>query len=216
MSDVAAGGRTVLFVSHNMAAVAALCPSAILLRSGRVAATGPTAAIVQSYLSQGAAERAPFADRVIPAGPTLALTRADISPAVVETGGGAEIRLAFEARGPGQLAELALLVYAADGARIGIVDLRDCCALPAPYTQAGFDVTVNLDRAPLVEGQYKLGLYVATRDFAGDLLDVAQMSVDKPMPLGSPVPYPASVRGVVAFSARARIAPRAAALALSA
>src|SRR6266851_8446965 len=34
MSEVAGGGRTVLFVSHNMAAVEALCPRSIHLESG--------------------------------------------------------------------------------------------------------------------------------------------------------------------------------------
>src|SRR5437773_3663572 len=36
MQDVARGGRTVLFVSHNMAAVAALCTRAFLLADGKV------------------------------------------------------------------------------------------------------------------------------------------------------------------------------------
>uniref|UniRef100_Q01XL5 ABC transporter related n=1 Tax=Solibacter usitatus (strain Ellin6076) TaxID=234267 RepID=Q01XL5_SOLUE len=44
-------GRTVLFVSHNIAAVEALCSSAILLSGGSVAASGPTGGIVQEYLS---------------------------------------------------------------------------------------------------------------------------------------------------------------------
>src|SRR5690348_8402352 len=34
MSEVACGGRTILFVSHNIAAVEALCPRSIHLASG--------------------------------------------------------------------------------------------------------------------------------------------------------------------------------------
>ncbi len=52
MQEVSAGqGRTVLFVSHNMTAVQRLCPRAILMRKGTVAADGPVAEIVQEYLS---------------------------------------------------------------------------------------------------------------------------------------------------------------------
>jgi lipopolysaccharide transport system ATP-binding protein len=40
MKDVARGGRTVLFVSHNMRTVATLCQRAILMRDGQVAADG--------------------------------------------------------------------------------------------------------------------------------------------------------------------------------
>jgi lipopolysaccharide transport system ATP-binding protein len=50
MSDVAAGGRTVMFVSHNMQAVASLCNRAMLLWEGRVAFAGPTAETIDAYV----------------------------------------------------------------------------------------------------------------------------------------------------------------------
>jgi lipopolysaccharide transport system ATP-binding protein len=50
MGDVAQEGRTVLFVSHNMPAVQALCARAILLRQGTVAVDGPTGDVLQEYL----------------------------------------------------------------------------------------------------------------------------------------------------------------------
>ena len=50
MKDVAGGGRTVLFVSHNMAAVSSLCHRALMLRQGRVAALGPTDEVIQAYI----------------------------------------------------------------------------------------------------------------------------------------------------------------------
>jgi lipopolysaccharide transport system ATP-binding protein len=51
MHDVASKqGRTVLFVSHNMAAVDSLCGSALLLVEGRCVAQGRTAVVVQEYL----------------------------------------------------------------------------------------------------------------------------------------------------------------------
>jgi lipopolysaccharide transport system ATP-binding protein len=50
MGDVARGGRTVLFVSHNMAAVQGLCNRAILLDHGRVADEGDPRAMVAAYL----------------------------------------------------------------------------------------------------------------------------------------------------------------------
>ena len=51
MSEVAGGGRTVLFVSHNLAAIGGLCDAALLLAEGRCLATGGTEAIVQKYLA---------------------------------------------------------------------------------------------------------------------------------------------------------------------
>jgi lipopolysaccharide transport system ATP-binding protein len=50
MGDVAREGRTVLFVSHNMPAVQALCARTILLRAGTVAQDGPTGEVLREYL----------------------------------------------------------------------------------------------------------------------------------------------------------------------
>jgi lipopolysaccharide transport system ATP-binding protein len=50
MEDFGATGRTVLFVSHNMQAVAQLCDRAILLEGGRVARSGTSSEIVAHYL----------------------------------------------------------------------------------------------------------------------------------------------------------------------
>ena len=44
------GGRTVLFVSHNMAAVSALCSRAVLLSKGRLELDGSPAEVIQRYL----------------------------------------------------------------------------------------------------------------------------------------------------------------------
>jgi lipopolysaccharide transport system ATP-binding protein len=49
MDDVARGGRTVLLVSHNMAAIQKLCGRAILLDGGRIAASGAAAEVVRAY-----------------------------------------------------------------------------------------------------------------------------------------------------------------------
>jgi lipopolysaccharide transport system ATP-binding protein len=52
MGEVVRDGRTVLFVSHNMAVVQKLCTSAILIDGGRLAAEGPTDAVVGAYLDR--------------------------------------------------------------------------------------------------------------------------------------------------------------------
>lgn len=53
MQDVSKGeGRTVLFVSHNMASVRALCKHGVLLENGLVKATGEVNDIVDMYLEE--------------------------------------------------------------------------------------------------------------------------------------------------------------------
>ena len=50
MQDVGRAGRTVLFVSHNMPAVARLCSRTILLEEGQVLKDGPSRDVISAYL----------------------------------------------------------------------------------------------------------------------------------------------------------------------
>jgi lipopolysaccharide transport system ATP-binding protein len=52
MGAVATEGRTLLFVSHNMAAIRSLCPRSIWLDNGQIVAAGNTEQVVLDYLEQ--------------------------------------------------------------------------------------------------------------------------------------------------------------------
>lgn len=52
MREVGSGGRTVLFVSHNMAAIERLCTRVLVLNGGQVDFIGDTAAGIQHYFAQ--------------------------------------------------------------------------------------------------------------------------------------------------------------------
>ncbi|HEX5436697.1 MAG TPA: polysaccharide ABC transporter ATP-binding protein [Gemmatimonadaceae bacterium] len=50
MQDIAGGGRTILFVSHNMAAVRSLCSRCLLMQHGEIYMEGSPDAVVDRYL----------------------------------------------------------------------------------------------------------------------------------------------------------------------
>jgi lipopolysaccharide transport system ATP-binding protein len=60
MGDVARGGRTVLFVSHNMGVISSLCQSALWLDGGRLRCSGEARTIVQDYLTNFASDFGKF------------------------------------------------------------------------------------------------------------------------------------------------------------
>lgn len=62
MEDVAKEGRTVIFVSHNMAAVRSLCGSGILLRDGAIEYKGDISQVIDEYLSGSTATNAAAID----------------------------------------------------------------------------------------------------------------------------------------------------------
>jgi lipopolysaccharide transport system ATP-binding protein len=56
MGEVALGGRTVIFVSHNMAAIADLCSRSIHLSHGQSIADGDSKKVIAAYLASGVHE----------------------------------------------------------------------------------------------------------------------------------------------------------------
>ena len=75
MGDVAREGRTVLFVSHNMAAVENLCSKAVLLENGQITSVGDVSHVVQWYLSQICAKETPLMNKSGPATLCLSISK---------------------------------------------------------------------------------------------------------------------------------------------
>ncbi|MGH7999857.1 MAG: ABC transporter ATP-binding protein, partial [Brasilonema sp.] len=53
MQNVAAEGRTIIFVSHQMAAISNLCSSCVMLQKGELIFSGKTEYAIQKYLESG-------------------------------------------------------------------------------------------------------------------------------------------------------------------
>jgi lipopolysaccharide transport system ATP-binding protein len=57
MGKAAREGRTVLFVSHNMAAISALCSHGIVLNGGRIVYSGETEQCIKTYVAQNSQDQ---------------------------------------------------------------------------------------------------------------------------------------------------------------
>jgi lipopolysaccharide transport system ATP-binding protein len=200
MSKVAGGGRTVLFVSHNMAAIEALCPRSMHLAAGTIVGIGQTTKIVEAHLTQRriASTSAEMEPRNIQEG--LVLEHARIVPSQIRTGDPIQIEFWFRALAPGRIHECAVLIYSIKGMRAGIVDARETNKVPVAYREGRFALISRVASLPFVEGYFTLGLYLVTNGFAGNVHDLADFVVEKPGSLAF-VPYPSEVRGLVALNA---------------
>ena len=201
MSEVVGGGRTILFVSHNMAAIEALCPRSLYLVSGALSEDSSSEAVIATYLRQnrdplrGAQPR----PRVIQDGLQLKCTH--LSTSTLHSGDPLDVEFEFRADEPGQLRECAILVYSAKGMRLAIVDLRECGVVPLRYGSGEFAIRMRITSLPLVEGDLTLGLYLVTNQFVGNLLDVAELTIVASQSAGRFIPYPADVRGLLVLNA---------------
>jgi lipopolysaccharide transport system ATP-binding protein len=197
MQEVSKGGRTVLFVSHNMGAIQTLCRSAIYLHQGQVRQIGRADEVVAAY-SMDAKPDAPGAGQTMRLSESLFLEACEMTPNPVTSGDPVNFRLRIRSQRPTRMTELTFLVMSPQGNRVGVIDVRP--ALPRTL-EAGEALEVRgvISTFPMVEGDYTTLLYLVTSDYAGDFGNLPGITVN-PRPNASGIaPYSAVYRGVFEY-----------------
>jgi lipopolysaccharide transport system ATP-binding protein len=204
MSEEAGGGRTVLFVSHNMVAIETLCPRSLCLAGGMLIHDARSRDVIAAFVERRriSSRGAQVQSQVIDTSLTIEAVHIEN---VIHSGESLSVKLEFGADQAGHLRECALLFYSAKGERIATVDLRGCKAVPLQYKPGKFRINVRVASVPLVEGNYALGIYLVTSRFSGNLLDLAELTVVTPAALGEFTGYPADVRGFLMLDAEATV-----------
>jgi lipopolysaccharide transport system ATP-binding protein len=166
-------GRTVLFVSHSIAAITRLCQRVIYLQAGAIKADGSTALVIADYLSSATSKRGVvewpegFSNRGIH---DLKFSRASV------LGMGGQPTVNLDQKEPFTL-EIAYTVYD-----------------PLPFCRVGF-VLSTLDGVPVFEvydidndshpGRRRPGRFVARCAVPGALLNVGRYLIS----LNAGIPY---------------------------
>ena len=190
-------GRTVLFVSHNMAAVQSLCGVGLLLDSGRLRQLGPVTSVVGDYNASLRASSTGDGNTSIALGPALVLRDLECQPLAIQSGGPMSLSFQLLPQEPTIVREFAVLIYSDYGVRVAVLDLRREGLRDLPLRDIALDVEVCVGALPLVEGDYRLGFYVATNDYASNYLDVASFSVGTALRCWDVVPYARQHRGFI-------------------
>jgi lipopolysaccharide transport system ATP-binding protein len=163
MHDVSAMGRTVLFVSHNTAAIQSLCTSTIVLTKGRISFAGPTDAGVAAYLStlnlqSRGIDRSAGTPHQAVCG--ISISAADRRPTDrILAGDPMNIRLSIDPQHLPRLVNFQLTFYADSGAPLFVVatHLSECGPLDIPETT---DIVCRIDEMPLAPGEYLMALTI--------------------------------------------------------
>jgi lipopolysaccharide transport system ATP-binding protein len=184
MSEVAGGGRTVLFVSHNMSAVTTLCQKAILLSSGTKTFEGDAQRVVREYTAGG------------PQAPGARWTRPDSS----QVDGIRFEKIAVSLSGEQPALTLAcrirLRVTSAVSDSFLAIDIMDALgttlmqALPKaspfiPGTPGCYDLSVEIFLPPLIPGIYALTFWLGphnTRTYDAVENELSFQVIDSPSP----------------------------------
>jgi len=168
-------GRTVLFVSHNMAAVANLCRKAILLSEGKLVAQDGTAEVVHRYLTANERPRAFQRNTPTSAEHPIRIVNFSVQPEYPATGEPVEFAFELEraAAGTRELPlDLAVSVLTLEGLKI--------VQIFSQHMGGGFRippgrsrVVARLKQLPLAPGEYLLNLWAGFGHTAYDWLQEA-------------------------------------------
>ena len=163
ISEIVANGTTLLFVSHDLASVEAMCERAIWLADGVARAQGPTAEVLSLYrgsLEEDVALLAPVES-------DMRVLKTEIAAAdegQVRAGEDAEIRMTLRSSKSGKAR---LFIGVSQGTAMPIFVIRHLVTFP----EGDFEVRCLLRNVPLPRGKYYLwsAMRGATSDAGVDL-----------------------------------------------
>jgi len=168
MGSVVQEGRTVLFVSHNMAAISSLCTRALLFESGRLRSSGAPDSVIKEYLATGRDRaRVAVSARTDRQGSgrirfTNVLILNDCGETTETVRSGADISIAFEYSicGADRLdnAVVQIKFFGALGQPL-FACLSRAARLESLTLVAGFRLVCNIPRLPLVPGAYTFTIW---------------------------------------------------------
>ena len=185
MGEVARSGRTVLFVSHQMAAVQNLCTEALLIEKGRVASRGAVADVIGQYLA-GAPELIDLSSAHREGSGTLQFTGVALKDAAgnvvrsFNSGPAATLEIGLECVGDAQR-NIRIGVGFDDhmGYRVATLATH-LVGVDIPVLAPGRHlVSLTVPHLPLAPGRYGLALYVSAQGETADwLLNAGSFAVD--------------------------------------
>ena len=159
------GGRTVLFVSHNMTAVRALCSRGVLLAGGRVQMLDTADAVVDKYLATGQVADSGTQTFERPKGANVWMKSVSIladgeASASVPMGASLCLAVLFEAEVPLKHPRFGYVLQTASGDRVLNSNNRfqPSPSFDDPVSQG--TIHCDLGAAPLMPGRYTLSFWL--------------------------------------------------------
>jgi len=182
MDDMRTGGRTVLFVSHNMAAIENLCPRTICVDNGEVREDGDSKEVIKNYLATfaGAGQSSMNLRHIKPrhgSGEIRYTAIEFIAPdggphPVIRSGDSLTIRFHYEAMSRAKTPHFGLQISTDLGTKVTTMSTW-ACGVPIPELPPGEGcIDLDIDLLNLMPGRYYLTLWIkTTTDVTYDQLD---------------------------------------------
>ena len=167
MNEIGRHGRTILFVSHNMASIRSICEEALILDRGRLVAKGEVNDAVDRYLAQAAAET----DEVVETN-SFTVNSVQISSShspVIKTFDPVEVKVSFVPKAEVADAGLYVSILTSDLRRLTGLDFKDFATAPPLKAGEVCELGFAVESLPLLPGVYQLEVHL--KDMARGLIE---------------------------------------------
>jgi lipopolysaccharide transport system ATP-binding protein len=177
MGEVAREGRTVLFVSHNMAAVQKLCQKAAWLHAGRLVGYGSSSDVVEQYLESTSAESSEVGPRGVGqvfsrAEPSELEAKAAVTSVVLQDAHGSPlasvrtwqslvVEIEFSSHVAFRSLAVELSVSTLDGTPLFVTSTTPDRNVAFGVQPGRYRVRCRIGQLPLASGEYVVGLRLA-------------------------------------------------------
>ncbi len=175
MKEVATGGRTVMFVSHNLASVRALCKRGIVMQSGTVQCDGSIDEAIACYVGSlqqrsevGVADRT---DRGGNGQARLLKAAAVGNQSTITTGSPVEFRFAYQSDVPD--VECVFTIYDDRGDALLMLTSQRATSADLIDDPDGKQLDCTISELPLLPGDYRLNVALKSGDETLDHLEGA-------------------------------------------
>jgi homopolymeric O-antigen transport system ATP-binding protein len=181
MGAVAQQGRTVLFVSHNMAAVRDLCTRAIWIENGRIAADGDVDNVIKQYLDAMADGEFQFVNRELGFSIERVVLKSATGDVVRQLGPGEDltVEITYRAQQPIKQPYVQILIESVNGKCFAANMLLDG-ARPDVLSGRGM-IACTFHAVPLLPQSYAVKAAIRSSDGRGFILpmqDVAAFDIN--------------------------------------
>ena len=168
INEIRKDGRTILFVSHNMAAVRSICKQAVVLDRGRVVAKGAIDETVDKYLAQQASEEV---DTVETSNFTVERVEiyADKNP-IIKTFDAVEVKVRFVAKTDVMDPGLYVSILTPDSRRLTGLDFKDFATAAPLRAGEKCELGFAVESLPLLPGAYQLEIHL--KDMSRGLVEM--------------------------------------------
>lgn len=153
--QISTGGRAILFVSHNMAALRTACQNGIILDRGGVAGKGEINAVADQYLATISKDRGTESVE------TKSFTLCDVSITsqegpVIKTFDTVEIRTRLRAKTEVQNPGIFVSILTLDNQRVAALAFNDFLKIKSLKAGEWCELGFRIERFPLLAGEYQM------------------------------------------------------------